>query len=292
MKNLVEGQKGHGAKPLGIIHRGWRKISRPTIGKGGFFDWEKGYDVRDKIGPIKIKDQGQSFSCAGQSAAYFLEIQRRLQGINEGAISAKSIYAPIAAVGGGADLNSLVSQISFRGAELEAKVPSYDIDGLPLPEYLMTEKSWETPNVITDMLTRAGYTPYNVPTDIDSAASTIAAYGAVIFTIKGQNNGTWLNPVPMPPSKSNSNPYWYHYICGIGGKIVNEQKAIIDLQSWGEDTGDKGIQFLNEDYFKNKGILNVEAWIHDSQIAPLPDNHNIWAEILRWFRSQWGLSVA
>lgn len=282
--NLIEGKFGHGAIPINPLWRKVRRIFRSKVGKGTTFDWATGYDVRDTIGPIIIKNQGVNFSCGGQAGSYFLEIQRRLQGIKEGDCSAKSVYAPIAYPGGGTTIDSLETQIGTRGSNLEAAVPSYYITGQPLSEAMMIDMSWDTPSMQQDALQRAGYTPYDIGTDIDNVASAIQAYGAVIWEIKGKSNGTWISAYPQPPLPGNPNPFFAHFMCAIGAKMINGQKTIIALESMGIEQGDQGIQYFQENYFNSGYILDVFTLIYDKKITSLPVSMPIWVGLLQWFK--------
>ena len=279
-----------GARPISKIRRKLRKAFRPSLARGFGFDWTMGFDVRDLTGPITIKDQGDNSSCGGQAGSYFLEVQRLLQGIKEGSLSAKSVYAPIAFKGGGTTIPMLEEQLGGAGANLESSVPSMSIYGNPLDESMMEEKSWITDTLLTDALTRAGYTPYDIPDDIDSVALAIKNHGAVIWEITGQNNGTWASPYPKPPSKTNKNEMWHHFMCCIGAKIINGKKTIIALQSMGEGYGEKGIQYFQEDYFDSGYIVDAFTLIYDKNLVPDPNNHSFWSEVLRIFRKHWGLS--
>ncbi len=292
MKTLIEGQFGHGAIPLNKTHLKINKFLRNKIAKGFDFDWDKGYDVRDTIGPISIKNQGSNYSCGGQAGSYFLEIQRRLQGIKEGALSAKSIYAPIHYPGGGTTVSALMTQVSTEGANKESLVHSGYITGAPLPESLMIDMSWQNPDTINDALNRAGYTPYDIKEDIDEVASIIENYGAIIWEIRGKNNGTWLTANPRPPLKSSPASYFNHFMCCIGAKMINGKKTIIALQSMGEQCGDKGIQNFEEEWFTTRNIIDCFTFIYDTQLIPLDDNNSIWAAIARWFRNQWNVANA
>ncbi len=291
MKKNTEIEEGirAGALPVSKLRRKLKKLARPSVAKGFEFNWLEGYDVRNVIGPITIKNQADNFSCGGQSGAYFMEIQRRLQGIKEGEISAKSIYSPIAYSGGGTTIDMLEKQVGGNGGNLEASVKSYDAYGNPLPEYLMIEKSWLTPHMSLDALNRAGYSPYDLKDDIDSVASAIKNYGAVIWQIQGQNNGTWASPYPKPPSKANKNEIWNHFMCCIGAKLVNGKKTIIALQSMGEMYGDKGIQYFQEDYFKSGSIVDAFTLVYGEYLVP--DKNTFWGQVIRWFRRRWGLDV-
>ena len=287
MKILVEDKFGHGAVKINPIRRKLRKLFRPKVAGGVPFDWTKGYSVLDTIGVISIKNQGTSDSCGGQSGAYFLEIQRRLRKIQEGAISAKSIYAPIAYIGGGTTIPRLEQELCTVGAALEASVSSYDALGQPLSESMMIEQSWVTPAVKSDMLTRAGYTPYDCADDIDTVAAAVQSYGAVLLEIGGSNNGSWLSYRPMPPATIE----WRHFLCAVGAKMIDGKKAIIVANSWGTTVGEGGFQALTEDYFNGGGVIDAFCLIPDQYILSLPPSMGVWQSVLNFFRALWKLPI-
>lgn len=246
MNHLSEGQFGHGAVRQPILHK-IRRFFRPKIAMADVpFDWNNIPPVKD----LKIKNQFQSFSCGGQAGAYLLEILTGQE------ISAKSIYAPVHASGGGMTLSVLENKLAYSGAVLEARVPSYLLDGTT-NETFMTEMSWNTPELTRDALTRSGYTLKSVPIDIDSIAQATVTYGGVILLLDGQNNGTWLTPFPAPPSRNNFNPLWGHYMCTKTPVIMNEKKNISSYQSWGDNVGKKGIQYFNETYINSGYIIDA-----------------------------------
>lgn len=286
--NKMENFK-HGAVHRPIrrkIHRVWRKVTGKKLVKGMGVDWNAGSRFRNKISPLPIKNQGQNYSCSGQAGSYFLKIQRMIQGINEGEISAKSIYDPIAYSGGGTTIKELMTQIAVKGANLEKDVSSYDQFHDPLTEVQIKNKSSQTPELIKDALTRAGYTPYDIGDDIESVADAINTYGAVIFEITGQdgNNPNWRSATPQPPSKTNPGPYWYHFMCAYDFEIdSNGKKRIIAIQSEGPSWGNNGVQYFYENYFTGK-YLDAFTFIYDLNLVPNSDNHSTWAEVARWFR--------
>lgn len=292
---MNENQFGHGARPINKVHRFLnRKMGRQTVKGMSLFDWNTGFDVRDKIGPITIKNQGTNDSCSGQAGSYFLEIQRKLQGIKESDLSAKSIYAPIAYPGGGTTIPYLETALATTGANFEQAVPSYDSNGNPFPEAQMVDISWETVALSQDALTRAGYTPIDIPRDIDSVASAIQQYGAVIWEITGQNNGTWTSSIPLAPNPGSQNPLWHHFMCAIGARMLGGKKVIVALQSMGSSWGDNGIQYFTEDYFNSGYIVDVFSFIYDKQLVPASDE-TIWQAVANWFRRQpwfWSLQGA
>lgn len=272
-----------------------RRMNGQRIGKSSVpFNWTKGYDVRDTIGSIQVKNQGSSSSCGGQAGAYFLEIQERLRNIKEGAISAKSIYSPWTNLGGGMTVTQVNTQIGAHGANLEVTVPSYYIGGQqtgnPLPEYLMTEQSWMTDMIIMDAVKRAGYTPYDIAEDIETVAQTVQNYGAVIWEIRGTDNGTWLSA--FPSIQKIGNPSWYHFMCVIGAKLINGKKYLIVLNSWG-NIGDGGVQYFGEEWFTSGNIIDAFTFIYDTQVQPIPtpvSKQTIWQALALWFRAQWKLA--
>lgn len=270
-----------------LFHRYFKRIS--LVGDIGV-DWNVGSPYRNIIGQVLIKNQGQNDSCSGQAGSYLLQILRLVfkNVTSMENLSAKSIYAPIAYPQGGTTVSSLMTQISAHGANLEATVPSYDAYGNPLSESMMEDRSWETDALREDAENRAGYTPVDVPKDIDSVAQAIAQHGAVIWEIQGQNNGTWTSAFPNPPSKNNPNPLWQHFMCAYDYGIINGQKYIFALQSMGNSWGVNGVQYFNEDYFNSGHIIDVFTFIPDQELAPNSNNYSIWSALVLYFKVKFG----
>lgn len=279
---LAENRHGHGAIPRHPVRRYVHRKSRLIGRSGAPFNWAAGYDVRNTVGQIRIKDQGTNFSCGRQAGAYAQFIMRALQGIREGEISAKSGYGRYCGPDGGMTVDGVETCLGAFGANLEASVPSYDVNGRPLSEPDMRETAWETPQTDADAISRAGYTPVNVPVDIDSIASAAQQYGFVIWEIRGQNNGTWDSASPRPP-KDRSN-LWAHYMCVIGAETLNGEKTLIALNSWGTDVGVGGVQFFTGDYVGSGYVVDAFTMAKDSTLTPLPGNDSVWAALNRWFR--------
>lgn len=279
-------KKGSGAISINFINR-WihRNLRRHKVAGTVPFDWTAGFDVRNKIGPMTIKNQGTNDSCGGQAGSYAMEISRRMQGITEGPISAKSIYAPIAYPGGGTTVSSLTTQFCTKGGNLEVAVPSYDANGNPLSESLMEDNSWDTPVMAQNALTRAGYTPLDINITMDEIASAIESYGFVIWEIRGQVNGTWASPYPQPPVKGATGEFFAHFMCLIGAETINGVPTIIALESEGIDQGIQGIQYFTENYINSGYIVDCFTFVSDEKIGSLPPNMNPWNALLTWFQS-------
>lgn len=281
-KQLVEGQFGHGAIHHSRLHRWFKRKMRPTLGRAEIpFDWSK--PIPDPMYPVK--NQGTSFSCGGQAGSYLIRDLLKTAGKDQGEISAKSIYAPYCAVGGGMTLDAIETCIGAHGSNLESLVSSYDVNGNPLTEPMFETRVWETPQTDADALTRAGYTPVSVAIDKDSMAEAIRDYGGIIMFIQGQNGNqpmNWTTATPAPPSKSNPKPLWAHYLwCAF---TTTTQIAVYN--SWGVQIGSGGKQFFDETYINSGYILDVIAFVPDGKIGSLPVTMPPpWASLLIWFRS-------
>lgn len=273
---LVENRYGHGAKKINRVHRYVNRKIKGLASASEPFDWNLGYTRNIDI---PIKNQYESFSCAGQAGAYLLQIIKQTV-----ELSAKSIYSPIAYKGGGGTtVVALETQLSVKGAVLETDVPS-SIQG-DATESFMEDTSWETGSLITEAQKLAGFTPISVKVDIDSIACAIRDYGGVIFEIQGQNNGTWLSEFPKPPvGKQN---LWQHFMCSYPNvRLVNGVKTLDFLQSWGNTVGLLGHQFFTEDYINSGHILDVTALVPDNQPIPTGVSFNyIWLALRAFFQS-------
>ena len=130
-KTLVENQFGHGGIKHSRLHHWFKRKMRPTLGRAEIpFDWTK--PIPDPMYPVK--NQGTSFSCGGQAGSYLIRDLLKTAGKDQGEISAKSIYAPYCAVGGGMTLDAIETCIGAHGSNLESLVSSYDVNGNPLTE--------------------------------------------------------------------------------------------------------------------------------------------------------------
>lgn len=219
------------------------------------FDWDKGYDVEQEISEylnkpvkIKIKNQNGSGSCGGQSESYGgASISAFYDKVLEEK-SAKFTYAPIAYPNGGGSTGRDLSARSTKvGWGSEALTPSYD-NGNPPSEAFMARAQDITPEAVEYAAKHRALNYTILPVDIDSIAQAIRDFKFVRLGVVGSNNGTWLTADPKPPTDMENR--WYHWVGGMKAKKRNGKKAIGFPNSWGEGAGDKGWQWLNEDYFK------------------------------------------
>lgn len=259
-KILVENKFGHGGKRQ-PIRRQIRRIIRPMIGKSSIpFDWNIGIHVQTKLGKIPVKNQGISDSCGGQAKSYWLGIIIAL--LNNAPYveqSAKSIYSLIFYLGGGTTIPAMEKDL---GSLNEFDLPSYQ-SGLTPSEAFMESTMWKNPDTLKKMMVNQGWQAISVGKDMESIAQAIRDYGAVIWEIDGQNNGTWLSNNPKPPQGNLS--LWAHFMCSEGAGIWNNQKAITMFQSWGSTVGDNGLQHFTQDYIGSGYILDVFTFVKASK---------------------------
>ena len=251
MKNkiLVEGKYGHG----GELKSKWKyklnRLLRPSIGGSTSpFNWSIGVSGK----PVyTIKNQYESSSCWGQAFSMLMQNIR-----DEQNLSAKSAYSPIFIPNGGVSISMGIKEANLLGLTTESNVPSTQNNDAT--EAFMEDKSWMTPKMLDDCMTRKGYQVVNIDINIDAVAQAIRDYGGVIMLIQGQNNGTWLSANPKPPV-DNLN-LWGHYMCSCANIRVNSNQ--IDFyQSWGETIGNKGIQSFDATYFNSGYIVDVFTFV-------------------------------
>jgi len=223
------------------------------------FEWKAGYDVEKDLGiKLPVKDQGSSSSCVGQSiatGAYIMNIEE-MQGKGfEGKedqlpeFSAKSVYSQISLGAGiGAYTRDGLQLLKDYGINRESKVPSYR-GGRPPTERYMLDKKWmkrATKHNARNFRSKE-YRFLQDKKDIDLVAKAIRDSHFVILGFHGSNDGGWSTKFPKPPTYRN----WSHLVAAVGAEVIKGKKYIKIINSWGKNVGDKGIQWISEDYFKS-----------------------------------------
>jgi len=267
---LSENKHGNGAIHSPIKTK-IRRIVRSRVGRSSIpFNWSVGVDSTKGL-DIPIKDQGQSSSCGGQSASYAIAIALALSKPPYKELSAKSIYSDIVYPGGGTTTGAIEKQVINKGVADEALVPSQ-----PPTEANLTDRSWENQTNVINALEKAGWRALSVGRDIESFAEAIRDYGFVIMEITGQNgnNPSWLSPYPQPPQKGNPNPLWHHFVCCVSARIVNGFNSIDFINSWGDQIGFRGHQFITQEYFDSGYI--IDAFTFERNILP-PKPQDWWS---------------
>lgn len=305
MENEIENEVDKpGFDPGGIVDRiDTRDFMWSEVGFGTApLNWTKGYDIEQELATrlgqssfkLPIKDQDGSSSCGGQAwATYHAILEAMATGTFEER-SAKYVYAQTYQKGGGSygrdNANILVNQ----GVARETVTPSYQAGGPP-PENFMTRgedisllaREDAKPSVTSSYSQTNG-------SEIDTIAQAIQNNYGVILGVTGSNNGTWSSPTPIPPKIGDR--VWRHWIYAGKAQLVNGEKTINCLNSWGL-VGDNGWQRLNPTYFNTRLIIDPltqvvtaigtgqgavwSGWTHlFSPPPPVTFTHNFSANIL------------
>lgn len=209
-------------------------------------DFIKGHIVSPRA---PISDQGSSDAC-GPHATTKMHWHIR----NQLNFSLRDLAARVLGSYGSNARDNIMAIVN-AGQALESDVPT------PAPE---------TPANMRDKTgiaasKEANYRALNgfyVGGDIDSVASAIVAYGALLLGLDGTNAG-WHNiVVPEPPTPAEQNTVgdvWGHFLCAEGFHMHQnadgtEEKCIITSTSWSSD----GIteHHIRQRYFNAQAVFN------------------------------------
>lgn len=268
MRNkLVENRYGTGAIPnkVDLRDKKWGRLAKAVTP----FDWEKGYDVEEELAKhlnkpdfkIPVKDQNGSFSCVGQSAAYYESVHDAFEKGVFTEKSARDAYSQIFYPGGGSSIRSAVSLMVKKGICKESLMPSYLVGGYPPDEVFVTKRHDASDETRTDALSARGTAYADVKINIDTLAQAIKFNKGLIFVVEGEDNGTWRSKFPRPPAFEVE---WAHAIYAGKAKLINGKKHIGILNSWSANTGDRGWQWLNEEYI-NKTFSRDAMVVYDTE---------------------------
>lgn len=256
------------------------EINEENLGKGGIiqprdemiasfsevvadsptFDWDKGFDIRQKLGhDLSLKDQNGSGSCGGQASSYLTEAIYAINAIEDDEFSAHSIYSQCFILPAGSSETGLINTILNKGVAKEKDVPSYE-NGNPPSEIFMQA------NYIDGPKTLKGLRPVYINTDFDSIATAVLQNGGVVIGIGGENNGTWLTNSPVKPNlPPHDVSLWNHWVyVGFVG-IRNSKRVLGFKNSWG-NVGENGWQYITEDYLPY--IWCAWSMIYNTQEKP------------------------
>lgn len=252
-----------GFNPGGIVDRyDDRDYKYAEIGFGTPpFDWSMGFDIEKELGhKIRIKDQGQSFSCGGQAWSYLAEVLESLATRTYEPRSAKFIYAQTYQKGGGSTGRDNAEIFVKQGVAREVSCPSYiasEAGGDVPTEAFITHGQDITDAIRTDALKDMSLVYAQVePANMNEIARALRDSNGIILGIDGQDNGTWLSAFPKPPTRT----VWRHWVYAGKAKMIDGVKHIGIANSWGVFVGDAGWQWLSEDYFLSGHVWS--GWTH------------------------------
>lgn len=250
MKNLVENEFGTGAikSPKDKRDYKWSNIAMAIEP----FDWSKGYDIEQERGKLKVKNQNGSGSCGGQAWSYYafaLDLNDNEEK------SAAFIYHNTRVEPAGSAGRTNCQFCINTGVANESLCSSYDNGNPPSEAYMknlvISQAAYDNAKTNKELK----YARVNL--NIEDVAQAIRENKGCVLGIYGTNNGTWRSMFVMPPLKIDTS-CWAHWIYCGKVRMLNGEKYIGFLNSWGEDTGDKGWQWFSEEYFKKGGFF--EGW--------------------------------
>lgn len=241
------------------------------------FDWEKGFDVEENIKAftskpfiLKVKDQRVSSACGGYAMATLGEVLDLFVDETYQEKSPKFIYAQSHVGSGGSSAYGNFTVVKEKGWGNEA-----DCSSIPATEQNLMDIKSISKKAFSNALTDLAFSYAYVPKTIDSVAQAIRDNYGAILGITGVNNGTWLSSFPKPPKKTDSDS-WNHWVYLGKAKLIKGKKYLGFLNSWGNSVGDKGWQWISEEYFKANfpkitGIWAVYTIVprYDQPIKPL-----------------------
>ncbi len=195
------------------------------------------------------RNQGVQSSCV----TYVLAKQIAIDELQEHGVwrefSPRSIYPYVAQKGGGSNSVDASNLVAKLGMTLEFLLPT---------DHLTEAEATKDTGYVGDAKQVALiYKPQQIfqsASDFETIASILYAHQqqgikkGVAVTIVGTNNGTWLTMYPTPPIKGSSQVLWAHRILVTDFGLIGGKKYLSFDNSWGENPGNKGQQFLGEDY--------------------------------------------
>lgn len=265
MDNLAEGKFGTGAAGHTIKSTDW--IYNNLAPKSVIpFDWSEGYNVQadlriyakySDLFSIPVKNQGVSFSCGGMAGAYYAEVLEAFKTRIFSEKSAKFIYAPIAVPGGGSWGYDIMNRVKKNGVAAEMLCRSYESSNPPSEAFMTKVEDITQEAIVNATFSESVSYSFIYSFDMDSLAEAIRDNKGVIILVRGTNNGTWLSQFPQPPSSMTPETIiWGHWAYAGRARMIEGKKHIGILNSWGEAVGDRGWQYLSEDYV-NSGRIEL-----------------------------------
>lgn len=214
------------------------------------FDCQAGFNVLDVVGnDLVTKDQNGSYSCGGQAWAYYGEVLETVATGTYEPRSARWIYSQTFVEGGGSSGRNNSDVVTKQGWALEKHALSYD-NGKPPREAFMRLKPFLSPEAKESMEVSKALSYLQVRGDIDVVAQAIRDNYGCVITLAGQDNGTWRSEFPKPPN----NKDWFHHLYCGKAKMIGGKKYIAVKNSWGNDTGKEGWQWIGEEYFTTGNV--------------------------------------
>jgi len=224
------------------------------------FDWEKGFDIEEKLGiKIPIKNQGSSGSCVGQAWSYYAGILEAFEiGIYREK-SARWIYSQIYLPNGGAYLRQGGKILTNQGVVPSVLFPD------KRTEMEMRERKDATKDLeaIAKVYLKENY--LSIPErNIDEIASIMAMNNGFVSGVKDDFT-QWNSAFPKMGIKDDNG----HALYFCKARKINGRKYLGFINSWG--CYDKRTEILTD-----KGWKSFENLDGTEKVATLnPDIHEL-----------------
>jgi len=246
-KNMIDiNTKGKGCikQPFDVRDYRLEKIA-------GNFDFSF-FSLRDKI--IKVKDQGSSGSCVGQSFSYYSEILNSIETQSKIQLSARDVYSKIYLKESGAYLRDACKKLVSEGICLEMKVASYKAGNPPTEDFMRKRNDISKEDEEEGMTYWAkNYFTWNTY-DWEMLKKAIRIGNGAVIGAFG-NNPCWQEAKLEVPVSVYACP-WAHAIYCTGVVKIDGKEYIEFVNSWGDKWGDNGFGYLPKEYVEKGFIFN------------------------------------
>ncbi len=207
-------------------------------------------DLKTGFKSYPMRSQGSQLTCTTYALAKQLSVDEIIENGQWRELSPRSIYPYVVQPGGGSHSLFATKLATKQGMTLESLLKT---DGLS-----EIEARSDTGYVTDAKLVAQVYKPdsfIECSADFETVASILQSFEkqgkrkVITVTVAGINNGTWLSAIPVPPSPGlPAHLLWFHRISVTDFGLINGKKVLAFDNSFGEEAGNKGQQFLTEEY--------------------------------------------
>lgn len=195
------------------------------------------------------KNQAGSFSCVIQALAKQLAVDELQENGAYRELGPRSIYPYVYLPDGGSSSITATTWAKNHGMTLESLLPGdkYNEQAMRSDQgYLKDAK------LIATIYKPDSFVECNA--DFETIASILQGFRnqgikkVITTSLIGQDNGSWFSTMPVPPKNPSNLSPWYHRVSITDFGLIGGKKVLAFDNSWGEGPGNKGQQFLTQDY--------------------------------------------
>lgn len=193
------------------------------------------------------KNQRSTSSCTTQALAKQLSVDELSENGAYRELAARSIYPYVVLPGGGSNAITATRLAIKQGMTLESLLPP----ALTEPGMITDTDYIKDAKIIAQVY--APDSEIECATDFETIASIFQTFKSqgikkvITASVIGRNNGTWNSAFPKPPLSTDQG-LWYHRVSITDFGLISGKKFLAIDNSWGDDIGNHGQQFLDESY--------------------------------------------